>query len=112
MSILLVTVFVGNQPIRIQHFLKMNCLLFLQNLNHYLKNVYQKTFELPRVLQEKEKNSNFFIDDDSYFFHNFLDALIAQNRVIRLSKGLFRKTYSIKEFTFDSHIAYQIAFLS
>ena len=49
LSILLVTLFVGNQPIRIQHFLKVNCLLFLKNVNHYLKNVYQKTFELPRV---------------------------------------------------------------
>ena len=47
------------------------------------------------------------IDVDSYFFHNFLDVFIVQNRVIRLSKGLFRETYSIKEFTFDSHIAYQ-----
>ena len=40
------------------------------------------------------------IDVDSYFFHNFLD-------VLRLSKGLFRETYSIKEFIFDPHIAYQ-----
>ena len=47
------------------------------------------------------------IDVDSYFLHNFLDVFIVQNRVIRLSKGLFRETYSIKEFTFDSHIAYQ-----
>ena len=29
-----------------------------------------------------------------------------QNRVLRLSKGLFRETYSIKEFIFDPHIAY------
>ena len=36
-----------------------------------------------------------------------MDVFIVQNRVIRLSKGLFRETYSIKEFTFDSHIAYQ-----
>ena len=42
-----------------------------------------------------------------YFFDKFLDVFIVQNRVIRLSKGLFRETYSIKEFTFDSHIAYQ-----
>ena len=47
------------------------------------------------------------IDVDSNFFHNFLDIFIVQNRVIRLSKGLFRETYSIKEFTFDSHIVYQ-----
>ena len=40
-----------------------------------------------------------------FFF--FLDVFIVQNRVVRLSKGLFRETYSIKEFTFDSHIAYQ-----
>ena len=42
-----------------------------------------------------------------YFFDNFLDVFTVQNRVIRLSKGLFRETYSIKKFTFDSHIAYQ-----
>ena len=47
------------------------------------------------------------IDVDSNFFLNFLDVFLVQNRVIRLSKGLFRKTYSIKEFTFDPHIAYQ-----
>ena len=112
MSILLVTLFDENQPIRIQHFLKVNYLLFFKNLYHYLKNVYQKTSELPRVtLQEKEKISiDFLIDEidvDSYFFHNFLDVFIVPNRVIRLSKGLFRETYSIKEFTFDPHIAYQ-----
>ena len=47
------------------------------------------------------------IDVDSYFFHNFLDVYVVQNRVLRLSKGLFRETYSIKEFIFDPHIAYQ-----
>ena len=61
--------------------------------------------------KEKEKiPCDFLIDEidvDSYFFHNFLDVFIVQNRVIRLRKGLFRETYSIKEFTFDSHIAYQ-----
>ena len=77
-----------------------------------MKNVYQKTFELPRVtLQEKRKIPiDFLIDEidvDSYFFHNFLDVFIVQNRVIRLSEGLFRETYSIKEFNFDPHIAYQ-----
>ena len=47
------------------------------------------------------------IDVDSYFFHNFLDVYVVQNRVPRLSKGLCRETYSIKEFIFDPHIAYQ-----
>ena len=42
------------------------------------------------------------------FFHKFLDVFIVQNRVIRLNKSLFRGTYSIKEFTFDPHFAYQI----
>ena len=41
------------------------------------------------------------------FFHNFLDVYVVQSRVLRLSKGLFRETYSIKEFSFDPHIAYQ-----
>ena len=47
------------------------------------------------------------IDVDSYFFHNFLDVFVVQNRVLRLSKGFFREIYSIKEFIFDPHIAYQ-----
>ena len=47
------------------------------------------------------------IDVDSYFFHNFLDVYIVQKRVLRLSKGLFRETYSHKELVFDPHITYQ-----
>ena len=66
-------------------------------------------FEL--LCQKKEKIAIYFlideIDVDSYFFHNFFDVFIVQNRVIRLSKGLFRENYSIKELTFDAHIAYQ-----
>ena len=60
----------------------------------------------------KKKNNpcDFLIDEidiDSYIFHNFLDVYVIQNRVLRLSKGLFRETYSIKEFIFDPHFAYQ-----
>ena len=66
---------------------------------------------LELLYRKKEKSPiDFLIDEidvDSSFFHNFLDVFIVQNRVIRLSKGIFRETYSIKEFTFDSHIAYQ-----
>ena len=59
LSFLFLSLFDGSQPIRIQHFLKVNCLLFLENLNS--KTVYQKTFEFPRVIfQEKRKNSNWF----------------------------------------------------
>ena len=36
-----------------------------------------------------------------------MDVFIVQNRVIRLSKALLRETYSIKEFSFVPHIAYQ-----
>ena len=36
-----------------------------------------------------------------------MDVFIVQIRVIRLSKGLFRETYSLKEFIFVPHIAYQ-----
>ena len=60
------------------------------------------------VIPKKEKIPiDFFIDRidvDSYVFHNFLDVYVVQNRVIRLSKGLFRETF---EFTFDPHNAYQ-----
>ena len=69
-------------------------------------------FEL--LYKKKEKVPIDFLIDEidvySYFFHNFFlffDVFNVQNRVIRLSKGLFRETYSIKEFTFDPQIAYQ-----
>ena len=39
LSIILVTLFVGNQPIRNQHFLKVNCISIFKNLNLYLKFV-------------------------------------------------------------------------
>ena len=62
----------------------------------------------------KRKNENipgdFLIDGkdvDYYFFYNFLDAFCVQNRVIRLSRGLFGETYSIKIFTFEPSIECQ-----
>ena len=36
-----------------------------------------------------------------------MDVYVVQNRILRLSKGLFRETYSIKGLTFDPHNAYQ-----
>ena len=68
---------------------------------NFLELLYKKKEKIPCDFLIDE------IDVDSYFFHNFLDVYIVQNRVIRLSKGLFRETYSIKEFIFDPHIAYQ-----
>ena len=41
------------------------------------------------------------------FFIIFRIFFIVQYRVIRLCKGLFRETYSIKEFTFEPSIEYQ-----
>ena len=67
----------------------------------FLELLYKKKEKIPIDFLIDE------IDGDSYFFHNFLDVFIIQNRIIRLSKGLFRETYPIKEFTFDPQIAYQ-----
>ena len=63
----------------------------------------KKHLNFLELLYKKKENipCDFLIDEidvDSYFFHNYLDVYIVQNRVIRLSKGLFRETYSIKEF--------------
>ena len=66
-----------------------------------LELLYKKTESVP---------CDFLIDEihvDSYFFHNFLNVYVVQNRVLRLSKGLFWEVYSIIEFGFDPHIAYQ-----
>ena len=72
----------------------------------------KKHLNFLELLYKKEENfsCDFLIDEidvDFYFFHEFLDVYVVQNRVPRLSKGLFRETYSIKEFIFDPHIAYQ-----
>ena len=93
-------------------FSKTELFIFFKNLNQFLKKVYQKTFEPSRVtLQEKEKIPNYFlideIDVNSYFFHTFFDVFIVKNRVFRLSKVLFKETYSIKDITLDPHITYQ-----
>ena len=77
-----------------------------------MKNVYQKTSSYFTRKRKKKVPNDFLINEivvDSYFFHKCLDVFIIelQNRVIRLSKGLFRETYSFKELTFDPHIAYQ-----
>ena len=64
------------------------------------------------LLQKKKEKIiiDFLIDEidiDSYFFLNILEVFVVQNRVNRLSKSLFRETFSVKEFTFDPLIAYQ-----
>ena len=68
----------------------------------FLELLYKKKEKIPIDFLIDE------IDVDSHFFHNFLDVFIEQNRVLRLSKGLFKDTYSIKEFNCDPHIACQI----
>ena len=68
---------------------------------NFLELLYKKKENIPCVFLIDE------IDVDSYFFHNFLDVYVVQNSVLRLSKGLFGETYSIKEFILDPHFAYQ-----
>ena len=53
LSIVSMSLFVRYQPIRFQHFLKKLVTIFKENLNQYLENVFQKTFEV--TLQEKRK---------------------------------------------------------
>ena len=68
---------------------------------NFLELLYKKKGKIPIDFLFDE------IDVESYFFHNFLDVYVVQNRILRLSKGLFRETYSIKEFTCDPRIACQ-----
>ena len=72
----------------------------------------KKHLNFLELLYKKKENipCDFLIDEidvDSYFFHNFLDVYVVQNILLRISKGLFRETYSIKEFIFGPHISYQ-----
>ena len=52
---------------------------------NFLELLYKKKEKIPCDFLFDE------IDVDSYFFHNFLDVYIVQNRVTRQSKGLFRE---------------------
>ena len=75
MNILLDTLFVGNQPIRIQHFLKVNFLSFFKNINHYLKIVYQNTFEinLSYFTKKIEKVQTDFLIDETFCWYKISD---------------------------------------
>ena len=72
--------------------------------SNFLELLYKK--------KEKFPIDCFFdeLDVGSYFFNNwtnnFLDVFFVQNRVIRPSKDLFRKTYSTKKFSFEPRIEY------
>ena len=66
----------------------------------FLELLYTKKIPIDFLIDE--------IDVESYFFHNFLDVYVFQNRVIRLRKGLFREFYSIKEFTLEPFIEHQM----
>ena len=68
---------------------------------NFLALIYKKKEKIPIDFLIDE------IDVDPYFFLNFLNVFIVQNSVIRLNKGRFRETYSIKEFTFGPHVAHQ-----
>ena len=58
------------------------------------------------TLQEKKSNCfSIWWNRCWLFFFFFLIVSIVQNRVIRLSKGLLRETYSIKEFTFKPKLS-------
>ena len=63
------------------------------------------------LLYEKKKFPLDFLNDekeaDSYFFLQFIGHYVVQNKVLRLSKGLLRETYSIKEFTYEPSTEYQ-----
>ena len=75
-------------------FLKREKILeFFKKIFNQSEKCLSKTLEFPRViLQDKNIPCDFLIDEidvDFNFFHNFLDAYVVQNRVHRLSKGLF-----------------------
>ena len=96
LSYVLVSLYIETQPIRIQHFLRVNCFSFLKNVKHYLNNVYKKHLNfLELFYKKKEKNPiEFLIDEidvDSYFFRNFLDVYVVQNTVIRQVKVYLEK---------------------
>ena len=87
-------------------FWKWSVYHFLKALIIIWKTSFKKHMILLELLYKKKEKIriDFLIDEtdvDSYFFHNFLDVYVVRNRVLRLSKGLFREAYSIKVFTFD-----------
>ena len=106
LSILLVAMFFGNQQIRIQHFLKVNCVSFLKKFQSLFEKCLSKHIWKFFSYFTKKNPIVFLIDekDVDSFFHVFWFFFV-KYRIIRLSKGLLRETYSIKEFTFEPKLS-------
>ena len=68
----------------------------------YVKKMSKKKHLNFLELLYKKKNvlCDFFFDEKDahfFFFYNFWDVHVVQNRGLRLSKSLFRETHSIKK---------------
>ena len=92
---------------KLQHFLKVNCLSFFKKFQSLFgkclsKNIWNFFSDFTR------KKSNCFSTWWNRCWLFFFIVSIVQNRVIRLSKGLLRETYSIKEFTFKPKLSIKV----
>ena len=78
----------------------------------FAKNINQKSFTVVGKIYKRKSGIAYAykvdeIDVDSYFFYNFLDICVLNNRIIRLSKGFKYATFSIKKFKYDDYITKQ-----
>ena len=105
--------------LKINDFILCNCFLIL--IFFYINRVLREILLickiknhlqlLERIYKRKEGIADAYkvdeIDVDSYFFYNFLDICVQNDRIIRFSKGFEYATFSIKKFNYDDYITKQ-----
>ena len=75
--------------------------MLIKNHLQLLEKIYKRKEGIADAYKVDE------IDVDSYFFYNFLDICVQNDRIIRFSKGFEYATFSIKKFKYDDYITKQ-----
>ena len=75
--------------------------MLIKNHLQLLEKIYKRKEGIADAYKVDE------IDVDSYFFYNFLDICVQNDRIIRFSKGFEYATISIKKFKYDDYITKQ-----
>ena len=75
--------------------------MLIKNHLQLLEKIYKRKVGIADAYKVDE------IDVDSYFFYNFLDISVQNNRIFRFSKGFESATFSIKKFKYDDYITKQ-----
>ena len=75
--------------------------MWINNHLQLLEKIYKRKERIPDAYKVDKK------DVDSYFFYNFLDICVQNNRILIFSKGFDYATFSNKKIKYDDYITKQ-----